>query len=37
MERLDRFFDVYERVFPPWFGEAAVAVVLFSMLAIFFI
>ncbi len=36
MERIDRFFDVYERVLPPWFGDAAVAAVLLSLLAFFF-
>lgn len=37
MERLDRFFDVYERVLPSWFGDAAVAAVLFSILAFLFV
>jgi hypothetical protein len=37
MVRLDRFFDVYERVIPAWTGDAlaAVAVVSVLLMAVF--
>jgi hypothetical protein len=35
MERLDRFFDIYGRLTPIWFGDAAAAVFLLSVLALF--
>jgi hypothetical protein len=31
MESLDRFFEVYERLMPPHFGDVMVAVVLVSL------
>jgi|GEM_PF-6837457 len=34
MMRLDRFFDVYERVIPAWMGDALAAVVVVSVLAV---
>lgn len=34
MERLDRFFDIYGKVTPAWFGDAAAAVVLIGMLVL---
>jgi hypothetical protein len=34
MERLDRFFDIYGRITPAWFGDAAVAAVLFGILVL---
>lgn len=33
MENIDRFFDVYERVLPRYFGDVLAAIVVVSLLA----
>ncbi len=35
MENLDRFFDVYDRFLPRYFGEIAVAAMLFGSVFFF--